>query len=204
MYGISQTVAPSTEAVAIADVRRHVNLGASNTDHDSVLTLLMARARIYCENFTNRQLVSATYALTIDGFPIGREKLYLPKSPIQSITSVAYLDSDGASQTLSSAAYRLTSNRDPGYLTLAYGYNWPTTRAVSDAVTITFVAGYGAIGTVPEAIKQAIMLLIGHWFANRGDNAELQWNTVRWGVHALLDQYRVADDFIAYGPEVLT
>jgi uncharacterized phiE125 gp8 family phage protein len=49
------------------------------------------------------------------------------------------------------------------------GYNvpYPVTRAVVNAVTIRFVAGYGAAAAVPYGIKAAMKLLIANWWQNR-------------------------------------
>jgi len=34
-------------------------------------------------------------------------------------------------------------------------------------VTVRFVSGYGLAAAVPTLLKQAMLLLIGHWYANR-------------------------------------
>jgi uncharacterized phiE125 gp8 family phage protein len=54
------------------------------------------------------------------------------------------------------------------------------------------VAGYGGSHTVPEPIKQAILLLVGAWFENR--EAVLTGTivaTLPFAVDALLAPYRV-------------
>jgi uncharacterized phiE125 gp8 family phage protein len=51
---------------------------------------------------------------------------------------------------------------------VAYGVTWPSLYGVPNAATVTFTAGYGATAdTVPQAIKQAMLLLIGHWYIHR-------------------------------------
>lgn len=45
---------------------------------------------------------------------------------------------------------------------------WPQTYTREDAVRVTWAAGYGPAATdVPAAIRQAMLLMIGHWFENR-------------------------------------
>jgi uncharacterized phiE125 gp8 family phage protein len=34
-------------------------------------------------------------------------------------------------------------------------------------IQVTYVAGYGAAASVPQKYKQAMLLLIGHWYENR-------------------------------------
>lgn len=201
MYGLTLTTAAATEPLTAAEAKAQINLASANTDHDTLLAALIARARDYCESYTNRQFVTATYTATLDALPVGAEPCYLPKAPLQSVAWVKYLDADGVEQTLSGSVYRVTTARDPGYFTIDYQQQWPAVYPVRDAVTVRYVAGYGAASAVPVAIKQAMLLLVGYWFANRGDAVDLKWSAVQWGVHALLDQYRVADDFLAYGRE---
>jgi hypothetical protein len=69
--------------------------------------------------------------------------------PVSSITSVKYLDSTGAEQTLSSAVYTLISESLPPRLVLKTGQSWPATYSADNAVRIRFVAGYGAASAVP-------------------------------------------------------
>ncbi len=79
-------------------------------------------------------------------------------SPIQSITSVEYVDTDGATQTLASSGYQFDAK---GRLSPSYGNSWPSTRSQYDAVTVTYIAGETHAGNVPEDIKHAMLLMIG-------------------------------------------
>lgn len=94
-------------------------------------------------------------------------ELVLP--PIRSIESIVYLDPDGAQQTLDPSDYRVTGLG--GWLTEitpAAGRTWPSTQCVREAVTVTFVSGYGDdADDVPPQLRQAIRFLIGHWYENR-------------------------------------
>jgi hypothetical protein len=41
---------------------------------------------------------------------------------------------------------------------------------VTNAVTVKFVAGYGAAAAVPECLKHWLKLRVEHYFDNRGPN----------------------------------
>jgi len=80
---------------------------------------------------------------------------------------ITYIDGDGALQTLSTDYYDVQTGW-PGVINLAEGYAWPTTKKVLGAVKITFVCGYGATPSlVPEAIRIAILMTVGHLYNNR-------------------------------------
>jgi uncharacterized phiE125 gp8 family phage protein len=78
-----------------------------------------------------------------------------------------YTDVSGNSTTFSSSDYVVDTYSMPGFIEPAYTKVWPVTRSVSNAVTITYVCGYGAASAVPDAVKSAMKLLIGHWYENR-------------------------------------
>jgi 3-deoxy-7-phosphoheptulonate synthase len=75
---------------------------------------------------------------------------------IGSVVSINYVDSDGATQTLAAANYTVFTPTDgPGVIELAYNESWPSTRAVPNAVTVRFIAGYANAASVPAAVKEA-------------------------------------------------
>lgn len=164
--GLEITVEPAAEPISTAEAKAHVRYEL--TDEDTLIDSLIVAARKQVEMFTRRQLVTATYSWTLDEFPNSSGTLYVPAPPLISIGSFSYVDTDGATQTLAeSTGYLLDTKSEPGRLTPAYETTWPGTRTIMNAVTIVFDAGYGDATTVPDTLKQAMLLLIGHWFENR-------------------------------------
>ena len=76
---------------------------------------------------------------------------------------------------------------------LAYGESWPSfTPYPTGAVRIQFTAGYNDIANVPQMVKQAILLLVGHWYENREATlAGTISREIEFAVHALLWPERV-------------
>ena len=161
-----QTVAPTLRAVTLDEAKMQCNVTGTN-DHDDYLDMLILHAAECVGLYTNRQVMEATYELSLDAFP-GEIKIFKP--PVSAISSITYIDTDGDEQTLSSSYYQtsLTTNDGPARIKSAYGYTWPSTRSGEyDAVTVTFVAGYDDVSDVPRPIKHAILFLVAHWFAQR-------------------------------------
>jgi uncharacterized phiE125 gp8 family phage protein len=71
---------------------------------------------------------------------------------------------------------------------------WPLTQpGKSKAVSVDFVAGYGPTpATVPALLKQAICLLVGHWFENREAVGNVG-GEVAFAVDSILKIYRTGD-----------
>lgn len=154
---------PVSEPVTLTQAKKQLEIPASDTAHDDHITLLIQAAREQWEHDTDSAVIEQTWLVNAECFY--DDELYLPKRPIQSITSVKYYDSTNTQQTLSSSVYQLdAANRA---VRLAYLQNWPLTVERFDSIEIKYVCGYDDATAVPAVAKQAILLLIGHYFENR-------------------------------------
>jgi len=166
---LTLVTAPTEEPITLDEATAHLRVDA--TDEDDVIGSLIEAARQHVENFTHRRLITQTWDLKLDGFPSG--DIELPLAPLLTSTApvVTYTDSAGAAQTWASSNYTVDAPSGPwarrGRLFLNYGILYPSTRSIDQAVAIRFLCGYGGPASVPESIKQAMKLLIGHWYANR-------------------------------------
>jgi uncharacterized phiE125 gp8 family phage protein len=109
------------------------------------------------------------------------------------VSSVQYVDTDGVTQTAAASVYQVSTEDEPAWIEEAYGQSWPSTRATSDSVIITYTAGYGAAGSsVPAAIRQAMLLMVGQWYENREPVVigTIQ-SKLSFTVDSLLEPYRV-------------
>ena len=98
-FGLTQTSAPASEPLTTAEAKTHLNIASADTSHDTYVDTLIAAARYHVETLTNRQMVTATWAFKLDRLPSGRTPLELPIAPVASVSSVAYDDTAGDSQT---------------------------------------------------------------------------------------------------------
>jgi uncharacterized phiE125 gp8 family phage protein len=155
-------VVPAEEPLSLIEAKNHLRVEAP--EDDALIAALIAAARDQLEGETSRQLVTATWRLSLDCFPA---VIRLPISPVQSVSSIQYLDANEVLQTLSASVYVVDTDRKPARIAPAYGEVWPTTLPQINAVKVTFVAGYGTPAAVPESIKEALKLMIGHWYENR-------------------------------------
>lgn len=155
--------APASEPLDLATAKLHCRVDGN--DEDALITALIVAAREQAEHETGRALVTQTWELVHDAFP---EAFALRKAPIQSVTSLKYLDSaTGAEQTLDPVDYLLDKDSEPGYVVPAYGKSWPASYGVPNAVRCRYVCGYGNAAAVPQAIKQWMLLAIGTMYAQR-------------------------------------
>jgi uncharacterized phiE125 gp8 family phage protein len=170
------TAQPASEPVSLVEAKAQCRV--DGTDSDTELNIYILAARVFVEEYTGTKLVSQ--AVLMQGAQLC--DLYdLPAAPVISVTSVKYLDTDGAEQTLSTDVYELVNTGLEPQIRRKINQVWPSIRCASDAVRVTAVVGYS---TVPEPIRAAILLIISSWFDNRNVGP------VPDGAYSLLSNYR--------------
>ena len=168
--------------VAACEFGTSIMVWEPNVSDDTLLTDLIETARRDVENDTSRKLITQTIDYYPQRWPCG-DRIKLPFGNLQSITSIAYTDSDGTVTTLTPTTdYTAELNgAQCGYAVLPYQGTWPSgTLHPSNPITIRFVCGYGATASsVPITARQAIKARCVNLYANRGDDV-IGVNTVNY------------------------
>lgn len=177
--------APSTEPLTLADVK--LFLRVDNSVEDTLITNLITVARQYAENYLWGSLLTQTWEFYLNHDELAIKLFSLSKTPIQSITDIKYYDENNQLQTLSSANYDVDLISEPAIVKINA---LPNTYDKFNTLVIRFVAGYGNAATVPMAIKQAMLLLIGHWYEHREAVSFTTSSSVQMTVDCLLYPYK--------------
>lgn len=189
--GLSLVVAPTVEPVSLAEARAHLRL--DNTDDDGILAGYILAARRFAEGYIRGAIVTQTWDYTInERWPLMRlecgyyrHRIELPLHPVQSVTSISYVDDNGVTQSLSGSMYTAHLLGSVPYIDQAYNQSWPSVRAVSDAITVRFVAGY-LPEKVPDEIRAAILLHVESLYDRCEDKDRCEECR-----NSLLDPYRM-------------
>lgn len=166
--------APAVEPLSLVEVKAHLRV--VDSDDDNLIALYIQAARSFVDGkdgFLGRALVTQTWQLTLDEFPLDEIKIPLP--PLQSIVSVGYFDPAGNPQSVAQGDYYVDTASEPGWIVPVD--TWPTPLAAVNAVQIQFIAGYPATtdsppdlaGNVPAQVKAGMLLMIGAWYDQRED-----------------------------------
>lgn len=187
------------EPVTIEEVYDHVS---SDEDHSVYLTALIKRARKRFEDYTGRILVAQTWQFA---FPKFSNDLVIPKSPLQSVSSLKYIDNQAQLVAVENSDYRVIEHGLTALLQPSLGGCWPYPGyKVADAVQVECVLGHApvvnsAIDTQNivdpakyELAKQALLILIADWFRNREDTAPVQLHSLPNAFKALCDELSVS------------
>ena len=188
---LTRTAAPSGLPVDVATAKLHCRVDGS--EEDALITSLIGAAAQHLDGpsgILGRAILQQTWLLERGGW---FDSLALPLEPITSVV-LRYTDRDGASQTVPDTDYELIQNPSQRtVLVLLDGFARPSLQSGAlYPVQIEMVAGYGAADAVPDPIKVAIQMMVGHWYLNRESVAVgLMAAEIPMTASALLAPYRV-------------
>lgn len=157
-----RTAAPAAVPVSLDEAKLHLRV--DHNDDDTLISSLIDVATAHLDGWSGilgRALVTQTWRQDFCRFS---DRIRLPLAPVASITNITYFDGEDAQQTLDAGVYRLMTDALGPFVALAPGQAWPSAYCRDDAVSVTFVAGYGNAGEVPAPIRTAIILLVRSMF----------------------------------------
>ena len=165
---LKRTTPPTVKPVELADVK--LDLRVDHAHEDSLIESLISAATDYLEadsGAINKAFITQSWTLSLR-CPDRDYRIWLPVTPVQSITAIKYFDSNNTEQTLQVSDFYFHGDEDWAYIEPKPTTNWPGTFDRLDAISVEFVAGFGdAPDKVPESIRQLIRLLVTHWYTNR-------------------------------------
>ena len=176
-----QVVVPRTApVVTLAEMKLHLRVEDDVTEDDDLIEGMVEAASDYAEMYARRTIITTQYLMTFDDFPAA-QWFHLPRSPLISLDSIQYYDTDGVLQTLAAST--------PARIAEAPEESWPETQTDRiEAVQVTFTAGEAE---ARKTMKVAVKLLAAHWYENREAVTGVTLKDVPKTVDMLLDGERV-------------
>lgn len=141
------------------------HLRVTDDAEDDLIQMYLDAAQQHIEDFTGVTLEPRTIVEQFDGWD-GSRVLKLRSWPVNSVSSLTYRDTDYVEQILHPADYIMAVGSRPARLA-AVNITWPRAYRGGDVVTVIVEAGYTSPFEVPAALKQAILLLLAHFYTNR-------------------------------------
>lgn len=160
---------PSTKVVSYADIKSQLRIDSN--DEQNLLEAYIDAATDMAENYCNRHFITHQYKLYFNE-QIQKASLIFPNCTLEETGSnkpINWLDENGAAQSSDKAYIDAFSNPSLAYLSS----DFPGTTLKDNAANtfyFWFNTGYGTASTdVPEAIKQAIKLIVADMYYFRED-----------------------------------
>ena len=156
---------PLVEPVLLADIKTHLRVGES--DEDTLITSLITAARVHVEHLLSRKMITQTWSLYLDVWP-ENDTIILPLNPVQSISEIRLYDAQDTVSVINPAEYYVDASGDPGRVIWLGGGARPHGGRVANGIEVRFTCGYGDNpNDVPEPLRQAVTLLVTHWYERR-------------------------------------
>jgi uncharacterized phiE125 gp8 family phage protein len=176
---------PAGEPLALADMKQALRLDGD--EEDALVARLITAARLHVTAVTGRALGTETWRLQLDVVPRDRV-VRLPVGPLVAVTGLRTIDDEGGATDWPVTGLVLA--KSPALIVLPEAVVAAERRAQL-GIEIDYEAGYGGADAVPADLRQAMALLVGHWFEHReGAVVDVTATELPLGVAALLAPYR--------------
>lgn len=186
---LTLTTEPAELPVGLNEIKAQLRLDDDQILEDALVMGHLRAAVGACERVTGRALITQTWTLFRDRWPLApgdddlREGVHegvehrgvaraleLPKPRLQSVVHVKTFDEDDAETVWPTANYFADTASEPGRLVARTGQTFPAPGRAANGIEVRFVAGYGSgFADVPQPLRQGIVQLAAFLFENRGD-----------------------------------
>lgn len=168
------TVDQTNELWTTSEVKNYLKV--DDATDDALIAAMLKAARQAVEARQNISTLTKTIVQKLERFPSSykvatdyENVIKLLVYPVVSVSSITYLDENGALQTLAQNLYEVDTYR--GIIGEAVDQDFPDTYLSLNDVTITYTAGFGTAATdCPSDIRIAVLKLIANMYDNRGDS----------------------------------
>jgi uncharacterized phiE125 gp8 family phage protein len=175
---------PTREPLTLVETKAFLRV--EHDDDDAVIAALIAAARVHVEGMTRRALLLQTWRFTLDAWP--PSGCFAPRiGPLTTLVAARVHDASGEAHAIDTEQFVIDSGAN---VIAAPCFAIPAPGRAKAGLELDVICGFGAAAEdVPGDLRQALRMLIAHWYDNRvatGDGA-----LAPAGVRALLAPYRM-------------
>lgn len=190
------TDAATEYPVTLDEAKSHLRV--TNTADDFYINALITAATNELELICWRQFISSDQR---SYFPVPTSvkqgiirdcvlRLELNGAPVTAVSAVKYYDENGTLQTLSGSKYITELDLEPAIITITDIPSFDPNRATP--LYVNFTGGWADAASVPQAIKQAILIRIGTLYEQRQEiNVGSSVSEIPMTCMRLLTNYRL-------------
>jgi uncharacterized phiE125 gp8 family phage protein len=154
---------PAAEPLSLLEAKAFLRI--AHDDDDALIAALIAAARGQIEALTRRALLVQTWRIVLDCWP--KDGRVNPRiGPLRAVSAARVFDSGNSAHALDVQRFVVDAARDA---IAAPCWSLPPPGRDVAGIELDIEVGFGALATdVPEPLRQAIRLLLAHWYDNRG------------------------------------
>jgi uncharacterized phiE125 gp8 family phage protein len=202
-------LSPPEEPLTLAECYTHLRVDPDedsdgNLTHpdDALILGMLTAAREHAERFTGMTIAARLREVAFDSFPEeDADALELGTWPVVELSEVVWLyaGAEVVSSTSDSFDVELDDHAKPAAVVVAYGASWPASDERPNAVRVRFLAGFQSatdstseplLPELPGDVRAAVLLTLGHLYANRESTVDKAMSELPFGIDALLRPHR--------------
>ena len=156
-------VPPTIEPLSLSEAKQVLRV--THDDDDAVIAALIAAGRAHLEATTRRALMSQTWRVTLDAWPAdGRVRPRI--GPLQTLQAARWFDAANNAHAIDGESFVVDKAAD---VIAAPPWALPPPGRSRAGLELDVVCGYGAAAAdVPADLRQALRMLVAHWYDHRG------------------------------------
>lgn len=162
--GLDLIAAPTVEPLTVDEVKAHLRI--DHCHEDMLLASLIASSRLHIEAALDLALISQSWSWTLDAWP-DSHVLELPLRPVHSVEAIRVAAENGTKVQLSPDRFLVDGAIFSSRIISTSG-GWPQPSVPALGIEVAFTAGFGGEPSdVPQPIRQALLMLVAHWYEHR-------------------------------------
>lgn len=170
------------EPVTLATAKQHLRV-FDESEH-SLIEAYIRAAREWVENFTGHVLSPRSF---VERFAAWGDYLILYRRPVTAV-AITYDGIDEDDDQIAFTGFEYSIGQYP--LRIHPATSFPTLRG-NGYITVTYTAGYATAAELPDALIQAVLLMVGHFYTTRAPVGNAVMDEVPLAVKSLCAAYRV-------------
>lgn len=176
---------PALEPVSLAQTKDHLRV--EHGAEDTLILAYITSARLHVEAHLSKLLIEQEWRINFDKLPTGKA-IELPLAPLTALNAVRYYTEQSGPTNIPPVDYSI--DVDSKLARFVLHLQRQNLRAFG-AYELDVTVGYGpSAEDVPADIRQALFMLIAHWYHNREAASPLVREHLPYGVLALLEPHR--------------
>jgi uncharacterized phiE125 gp8 family phage protein len=154
---------PVIEPVSLDEAKTFLRV--EHDDDNQLITALIVSARMQLEGQGKIALISQNWRIILDCWP-HHGRIAVRPGPLKSLNAARVYDFRGQPQTIETQAFV----PDLGASAFAFmPWTMQVPGRIAAGIELDVTVGFADAATdVPEPLRQAIRLLVAHWYENRG------------------------------------
>ncbi|MEP2943587.1 MAG: head-tail connector protein [Hyphomicrobiales bacterium] len=188
---LSMLAGPQLEPISVAEAKLFLRI--DDEAENEVIAALITTARLHVERLTRRIVLNQTWRFYLDDLP-QNSLVKLGIGPVREVLQVVSFNREGNPSVVPAEDYIVDVSSVPARIKFRNNTRMLPTRSLN-GYEIDFIAGFGPTTLqVPADLRQAILMLVVHWYENRSAVAtDVDLISTPKGVNDLIQPYRVVN-----------